>query len=239
VLDSSNLTHIVSLADKNAPITNPIADENSKKSLAMLVLGKIVSIKENGKNAKGEILGQVFLDDIDINKATRPIGDPPKPAIAPPPVSEQPKQLPPQTTQLTEPAKLATPPVLKQSAPIQQKIEQKQTIEQPKIEEKPVEKKKTIKKSHTSSHSDYKERKLDKEKSEERIREFAAKERIKTNEKLKIINEKEAKKDAREAKKEAKKERKEAEKEAKKERKKAEKEAKKAEKKAKKSKKND
>lgn len=144
VLDATNLMHTISLADKNAPITNPVADENSKKSLTTLVLGKNVSIKENGKDEKGQILGQVLFDGIDINKATRPIGNPPKPAIAPPPVSEQPKQLPPQTTQLTEPTKPVTPPVLKQPAPIQQKVEEKQIIEQPKIEEKSVEKKEVV-----------------------------------------------------------------------------------------------
>jgi len=241
VLDATNLMHTVSLADKNAPIINQTANENSKKGLVSLILGKNVSIKESGKDEKGQILGQVFLDGLDVNKATRPIGNPPKPTVAETPILEQPKQIPPQKTQLTEPTKPITPPVSKQSPPIQQKVEQKQIIEQPEIEEKTVEKKKTIKKSRSSSRtqSDYSGKQREKERTDEKIREFATKERIKTNEKLKIIREKEALKDDREAKKEAKKERKEAEKEDKKERKKAERKAKKEAKKTKKSKKDD
>jgi hypothetical protein len=240
ILDRTNLAHTISLADKNAPITNQIANENSKKELASLILGKNVSVKENGKDEKGQILGQVLFDGIDINKATRPITDPPKSAPIPPvlPTNKQQKQsvIATMTPLATPKPSTPTPPAVVAPKPIQQ-VEPKTELKSTPVEEDT--KKSSIKRKHYTSNSkeriqEEKEKKHAKEKSEAKIHEFAEKERIKTHEKLKLMREKEALRDAREAKKEAKKERKEAEKEAKKERKKAEREAKKAEKEAKK-----
>lgn len=258
ILDKTNLAHTISLTDKNAPITNQIANENSKKELTSLVLGKNVSVKENGKDEKGQIIGQVLFDGIDINKATRPIVDPPKPAVVPQPVpippasstNEQQKQsVIPTTTPLTtsKPSTptISVPPAVVAPKPSQQ-VEPKTELKSTSVEEDA--KKSSIKRKHYTSNSkeriqEEKEKNRAKEKSEAKIHEFAEKERIKTHEKLKLMREKEALRDTREAKKEAKKEKKEAEKEAKKEKKKAEREAKKelkrAEKKAKKSKKDD
>lgn len=68
VLDSSNTQHRIRLAGIDAPESKQAFGTKSKQALAEMIFSKNVYIKEISQDRYGRTVGQIYLNNVDINK---------------------------------------------------------------------------------------------------------------------------------------------------------------------------
>lgn len=68
VLDSSNTQHRIRLAGIDAPESKQAFGTKSKQALAAMIFSKDVYVKEISQDRYGRTVGQIYLNNVDINK---------------------------------------------------------------------------------------------------------------------------------------------------------------------------